>query len=285
MSNLASNQGPPPNQAEDTSKQERGFFDRLKGFLSNYRIRKFCLDPRVWLEFAALIVLVWYTWYAGKQSGTMNNTLAEIRKQTCIAKQGADAATTAAKAAQDGISESRNNRVASETQSKAALDASIESSRTDQRPWVSIVRWKLSEDPSSGKDFAIIIGPINTGKTPALSLTMISQLSIWPEEPSPTDLEAVVVKAGKTPNSIGMLPPSVGAIILDFHYATDPWRLDASQVEAYRARTQRIYLETLVKYTDAFGWRHRTRVCAYHSYGMPLDELSLCRQGNSMDDH
>jgi len=183
------------------------------------------------------------------------------------------------------LGQNRDSLNASVSQGKAALDASIESSHTDQRPWVSIVRWKLSEDPSSGKDFAIIIGPINTGKTPALSVTAISQLSIWPEEPSPTDLEAVVVKAGKMPNSIGMLPPSVGATILDFHYATDPWRLDANQVEAYRAKTQRIYLETLVKYTDAFGWKHRTRVCAYHSYGMPLDELSLCQQGNSMDDH
>src|ERR1017187_8472073 len=47
----------------------------------------------------------------------------------CANKKAADAATIAAKAAQDAVIESQKSRTASEIQSKAALDASIESSR------------------------------------------------------------------------------------------------------------------------------------------------------------
>jgi hypothetical protein len=56
-----------------------------------------------WLEVAALIVLMFYTRYAGQQSKTMSDTLAEIRKQTGSAQTAAEAAKSAAETASDGL--------------------------------------------------------------------------------------------------------------------------------------------------------------------------------------
>jgi hypothetical protein len=169
-------------------------------------------------------------------------------------------------------------------QDRSALDATLKASQLDQRPWVYIVRWKLSEDPTANKEFTIILGPINTGKTPAFDLMTISEISAGAEEPSIlTDIAGHAAKTSKTPPSYGILPPSSTGGIVNFHYSTGTLKFDEAQLAAYHAGVFNIYIQSIINYRDTFGQQYQARVCAYHAYGMPLDELSLCRQGNSID--
>jgi hypothetical protein len=93
-SGLRTDHEPPQNQATDPTNQEGNLLARLK---------KFIKDPRVWLELAALAVLVFYTVFAGQQSRTMSNTLDEIRKQTPSITRSSDAAVSAAQTAKDAL--------------------------------------------------------------------------------------------------------------------------------------------------------------------------------------
>lgn len=174
----------------------------------------------------------------------------------------------------------RQNREAinaSLTQGQRALDASIAASRLDQRPWVILSRFELSEDPQPDRDFTATFWVVNSGKTPALNVAPASRLSLWTGQPPPVDFGT---RTG-LPNQGIITPGGVG----DLHFMSDPWRLTRIQVDAYRAGTTRIYAQVLIDYTDAFvnSTPHWTRICVWHANGRPLTEFGFCDQGNEMD--
>ena len=103
-SGLIGDTGPNTSPADDQTAQpaysKPNFLARFKNAMLSHRSKEFLKDPRTWFELAALIVLGLYTWYAGRQSKTMNDTLGEIQKQTPKISDSATAASGAAKAAQ-----------------------------------------------------------------------------------------------------------------------------------------------------------------------------------------
>jgi hypothetical protein len=100
-------QKPPDNNAKHTTNKKNKFLERLKKPFHSYKFQQFINDPKVWIEVAALIAVVAYTIYAGKQARLMNETLGEIRKQTPEIAKSAKAATDAATVAQQALTQAR----------------------------------------------------------------------------------------------------------------------------------------------------------------------------------
>lgn len=141
------------------------------------------------IEVATLIVIFIYTTIAGYQGYKM-------RQATEAAKESARAATKASKTAEDtfnlnkdsllaevqkqtkAMDDSNNSMKETVKQSKAALDATVDNFRMDQRAWVG----PTSIDPpeyaegekkvyvKEGQQIKATIKIINSGKTPALNV-------------------------------------------------------------------------------------------------------------------
>lgn len=105
------------------------------------------------------------------------------------------------------LDQNRQSLDAGIAQGKKALDASIESSHLDQRPWIYISKYVLSNEPEDGKDFTVTIGIFNSGKTPALDAIPMSQMFVYNTEPPDTDF-TTAPKA----KSQAIVPPGVTEI-------------------------------------------------------------------------
>lgn len=173
------------------------------------------------------------------------------------------------------LGQSKQAMDASNKQSRDSLNASIESARLDQRPWITFDGFEMSEEPTLNKEVTVTLKVINTGKTPGLDLTSQSRLASWNVEPPP----AVFVAPASAPSK-GILAPGVTTVT----FTTDPLSLtNSDQLDAYTSKQNRIYIEAIVRYSDAFGKSHWTKVCAYHASGMPLTTFQYCEHGNEID--
>jgi len=121
----------PPNQnitgyqAKYAASHQRSFFGCLKDRVNTHHTRALLHDPRAWIEIVALLTLGLYTYFAGRQSDAMHDTLVEVRRQTSYANISASAATAAATAAQNAIAQSKDQFV------------------KDQRPYIWVLSNKL----------------------------------------------------------------------------------------------------------------------------------------------
>lgn len=167
----------------------------------------------------------------------------------------------------------------SQRQSKAALDASINNARLDQRPWVVLNRFELSAEPEENVPFTGTFWIINSGRTPAIHAAPRSTILLNVGEPAFTDFSRAVGA-----RNAGMLTPGgVG----DMHFVSSPLTLNRAQLDAYRNPNGAvlIYGHAIVDYEDAFTGSkpHWTRICISHAYGRPLTEFRFCNTGNDVD--
>jgi hypothetical protein len=160
-------------------------------------------------------------------------------------------------------------------QSKASLDTTIKNAQDEERAWLTAAGFKLSEEPTLNKGFTVTVTVINTGRTPALDLTDQAVLASWPGQPPrvsfvlpPNPVSKAILAPGPTNMSFTSAP-----LIL----TTD------IQMSAYTAKANHIYVQALVRYTDAFKRLHWTRICADHISGTPLDVFQYCTEGNEID--
>ncbi len=158
-----------------------------------------------------------------------------------------------------------------------ALQASIDNSRLDERPWVLPTRFDLSAEPEEDKPITIRITVQNTGKTPALDQISRSIVLSW-------DVEPPITNFGPPPPTVvskGMIPPGFNGLT----FTTDPLKLNSGQVAAYKTGPNKIYLHARIDYRDSFTATtpHWTTICVYHQFGKPLDEFSYCQYGNDVD--
>jgi hypothetical protein len=133
----ASNKNVTTYQKEHSTSHQSNFFSRLKDRVNTHHVRALLQDPRAWIEIIALFTLGAYTYFAWRQSTAMNDTLAEVRKQTASADTSSKAATIAAKAAQDAITQSKEQFV------------------KDQRPYLWL---------ASGESKKPVLGSVPSGK-------------------------------------------------------------------------------------------------------------------------
>jgi hypothetical protein len=144
----------PDHETRQTSYYKPGRFKRITASLTSHRSREFLKNPMVWLEAAALVVLIFYTAYTGRLVTITNRTLSELTIQTASSEKAAKAAKRAADIAADTLSES------------------IEQFRIDERAWIEFdpIKPIASYPPSQGFDawaFKYELYPRNVGKTVA----------------------------------------------------------------------------------------------------------------------
>ena len=104
----------------------------------------------------------------------------ETKKLAKAAKEAADAAVESNRLG-------RASLTATLAQGQRALKTSIETSRLDQRPWITFARFSLSSELGEGKEIYVESWVQNTGKTPAVDQAGQSALYIWPTEPPATN--------------------------------------------------------------------------------------------------
>ena len=219
---------------------------------------------------AALFVCL--QWWEMHQGGAYTHTLAQAADTQ--AKKMTDMSTAADKirqAAEDMVTQDR--RIAdnaqkaldaSSKQSKASLDASIVSSRLEQRAWVGVTDLHLVGTIEAGKPISAVAVLNNTGRTIARDVRSvlvvhtslgpidIEEYSKHPDEPmgEPFGLKQGVFNL--FPNQIMNLPAQSGVP-------------DAEAVEAIRTRIRILYAFGQVSYMDVFSRHHITNFCGVYT--------------------
>lgn len=258
------------------------------------------IGNRSFWEFTATIAVAvatsLYTYYARKQWKVANDTLIEIRNSKAdttriiAASEKNAAAAENFSASADGINAqtrlavekfermakaSENSIRTLQNTAKDALDASVNASHLDERPWVVGKGFKLSNEPEENKMPSITVGLVNTGKTPALKIYPMSQAGIWYNSSSPPQMGNV----STPPKSIGVLAPGTSEIF----FTSDPIPYVKDAVDTYNNGTANIYIRAKIIYADVNSILHWTTVCIFHIHGRPLDEFGYCGDGNEMD--
>jgi len=146
----------------------------------------------------------------------------------------------------------------------------------DQRAWVSVPRCVLDREPSAGDLFTIRCVIVNTGKSPALKVRDTYRLSIQPSANSEPDWKASKVSAPS------VIPPSAQN---DFWFSASPDAVVPKlAADLYAAGGNKVWIRSLISYSDVFGRAHWVKTCSYHTVGAPLDNFTACDDGNTTDD-
>src|SRR5438552_13852202 len=108
--------------------------------------------------------------YIMRQSSA--ETTCQIGQITAAAERIATSAETSTTNAETALKKTLE-------QGKAALDASIEASRLDQRAWIVLPRFVLNNDPIGNDSINISLLMVNSGKTVAKKTISKSGASVW----------------------------------------------------------------------------------------------------------
>lgn len=145
---------------------------------------------------------------------------------------------------------------ASNRQSKASLDATIEISRLEQRAWVGPTTMILKEmhapDPINA-DVTII----NSGKTPALDTRVRYYLYV-------SDTVIDIEKTSKSILAMSMGESTVSTLFPNQtnHLIAPTSSTDELAIQSVKAGRKLLYLFAWVWYEDVFHKSHETRFCA-----------------------
>jgi hypothetical protein len=183
--------------------------------------------------------------------------------QWCEMRKSTDAATKAAKAAEDGVVFAREN------------------ARLDQRAWVTIRVVRLLKYPTLNEKLPIEIILINTGKTPALSVGIATHCftSLTSTGISKVDL---TVNPLNSEVSRGVVGPNV-----DFSSMVgDPLLIDTKQqIDDLESGFITLYVVGFVEYSDISEKIHHTRFAVRISGKTRMDKtyFTACQIGNTAD--
>jgi hypothetical protein len=163
-----------------------------------------------------------------------------------------------------------------------------EAARIDQRAWVTMGRFELTEEPIvGGKSIKVRFSIISNGKTPAVKCTTermplmgapggipqyyANHRDIWPDGPKTTGRPVFVV-----------LP-------IAEQDETEPWTTDPRStltpkvIREYTEKTTVLYVIAKIWYDDVFGDHHWTTTCRWHEFKTPPTEFWPCVGGAEMD--
>ena len=281
---------------------------------------------RLVLEIIGLIVLIVYTAFAGYQWRVATETLTEIRNgkvdtnriitasetQARDAEQIADASRRNAAAAESfstsadkireetarTVSELRRSANDSETAMKEnsrnaqnALNASIESSRLDERAWLAISDPEILQyDPNDPtKPFRIQLLVRNSGKTPARQINMLGLIQAYdPNIDGPTDDDWKVFLGyfSESKERYVIAPNATRKMIVpDFsNRAQNPPYRDfiAQNYPLIRDRSKYLYYFGQATYIDLDNRPHTTKFCIW-LVDPETKQFASCGKGNDMD--
>src|ERR1035437_2196685 len=219
---------PSPHCCEITCKTEKDWWDKTKPYV----------------EAAGVLLLAIYTFYT--------------IKMYCANKQAADAATRAAKAAEDSVTEARNN------------------AHLDERAWLGVDN--IPGSAKIGTFFSAIVYFKNTGKTPARNMRFWGQLDKMQSEPNAASGCGEALKI----SSRGLVAPG------SFHsipaQTIGHWpKLENGWQKSLSNEGKKIYIYGCVVYDDIFMNKlHWLTFCS--SWRDDIHAFENCAQGNDTGD-
>jgi hypothetical protein len=194
---------------------------------------------------------------AGKQADRMKDFADRLKDQADQTKTIADQAIIQANAAKDSV------------------DTTKRQMRLDQRAWLGIVLFDIMPPDPSGI-IRMRIEIVNTGKTPAISVSQGYTTIVWPKplliKPPPDAAQHIVLKplAPIPPQGKSSLNVEVNISGLGSHYA------------GIKSGTEILYGIGEIHYRDIFGGHHVTKFFEYQK--VPEAQLmSTCQGGNFMN--
>lgn len=177
-----------------------------------------------------------------------------------------------------GEVQARTGLEASTKQSRAALDASVEISRRDQRAWLTVNGISLSKPLAVGERVLVVIRVVNTGKTPAAD-TMVAGTVLSRR----TLAEALSGRTEGNPDSRIIIGPNDAVTIpLD----TSGPVTNQGQIDAISTGEWQLYAVGYIIYTDIFAAEHTTRFCFKADSEVAKAATAKwrgCAEGNSID--
>lgn len=180
-----------------------------------------------------------------------NGQLGEMKKST-------DAATKAAKAAEDSVTFAR------------------ESAHLDQRAWVGPMGIR-GNPPEVNKDFVADVTVKNRGRTFARKVEVKWHVREVPRQQTP-DFDNEMDTPSQTSNSVGLMPPD-GEYIIKAHGAVRP---DQAIVDRIQSGAVRVFIFGKLTYTDVFDCSHWTTFC----YALKTDgTYEIWETHNDADDN
>jgi len=165
-------------------------------------------------------------------------------------------------------------RKSSQSATKALLLAE-ESSRVDQRAWLTVTNVGLIKPLAVDEIPQVEIRVANSGKTPALNCDIVcSVMSRSASQP----IGIPKTMTGK-PISQPVIGPSVSVTTIG--ESTEPF-FRQSQIEAIQNGSYNLYVFGIITYCDIFKQRHFTNFCAFLSG--PNLKFASCETGNTISD-
>jgi hypothetical protein len=159
-----SNQEPSSHQTAHPADHQRRFFRRLKDRINTHQLRELLTDPRAWLEIIALIVLMLYTYYSGKQWNVMRGQLDQMMVGVAQTQTLINQAIAQTKAGQDGAAAAKS---AADT-AAAALQDTKRSFELSTRPYIQVVSARLADPLTTSEPLHISFDIRNSGRSPAI---------------------------------------------------------------------------------------------------------------------
>jgi hypothetical protein len=165
---------------------------------------------------------------------------------------------------QASLGESQIARDTSERRSKSALDASIQSSRTDQRAWIAVSSPKMTNEPNIQRNYCVFVDTTNAGKTPGTAVRFKSSTGfIRSTDDAPPSINWSALRntaptatqfPGMTTHDMRMEFPEITSYVLT----------------AYQNKLTKMFACYRFDYEDIFGRQHFTEQCFSHEFGSDL---------------
>ncbi len=178
----------------------------------------------------------------------------------------------------DSASAAKSSASASEAQARIAeksVEATIQQSQLDQRPWV-YASFTLTAEPEVGKEIpSIDIWLSNSGKTPATYVSTVYETSTQDREPTMPDFRGI------KQISQGILPPSVDRVVV----GTEPIKSLAHDFPSYINGHNAIYIIGRIDYCDAANVHHWTTFSVFHKHGSQPNVFATSLHNNAIGDY
>jgi hypothetical protein len=219
---------------------------------------------------------LFYTGAAIFQTWLLNKSVKETAEQT---ERSIGQSRKIAGLMEESLAQAKIFLERSITQSQLALNATMETSRRDQRAWLTIDAVNLPKPLAVGENVVVLIQVRNSGKTPAREVgvlgTVISRSSFSEVNVTDNATQGLNSRLLVGPNTISVVP-------LD---SDEPVRSQV-QIDLIMSGPWRLYAKGIIVYRDIFNLDRHTSFCFF------LDGKELkrgtnawagCAQGNWAD--
>lgn len=169
------------------------------------------------------------------------------------------------------LEEAENARREAEEQARKVLDASIEAARTDQRAWLGFV--EAISDATVGRPFSVRCTIKNSGKTPAIKVSVASVLQPVRTNERPD----FTTKAQPAPQVV----IQANAVMYNDKSATHELPLTQPAFNQLMSGDMVIHVFGTISYDDVFGFHHWSQYCVHLDF--ETKSFPNCKEHHAVD--